>query len=101
MRKRIISPELRHPTTTHKACLDSDKIASVELTSEDPVFPIESALPSEDNPDWRAAEAGEQTIRLVFDRPQSLKRISLVFEETRSQTDTRMHAEMVARSRKY
>ena len=82
MRKRIISPELRRPTTTPEAWLDLDKIASVELTSEDPVFPIESALSGEDKQGWRAAEAGEQTIRLVFDQPQSLRRISLVFEET-------------------
>ena len=82
MRKRIISPELRRPTTTPEAWLDLDKVASVELTSEDPVFPIESALLGEDKQGWRAAEAGEQTIRLVFDQPQSLRRISLVFEET-------------------
>ena len=81
MRKRIIRPELR-PTATQEAWLDLDKIASVELTSEDPVFPIESALSGEDNQGWRAAEAGEQTIRLVFDQPQNLRRISLVFEET-------------------
>ena len=30
---------------------------------------------------WRAAEPGPQTIRLVFDQPQRLRRISLVFEE--------------------
>ena len=30
---------------------------------------------------WRAATAGRQTIRLIFDEPQRLKRISLVFEE--------------------
>jgi len=82
MRKRIISPELGRPTTTQEAWLDLNKIASVELTSEDPVFPIESALSSGDNQGWRAAEAGVQTIRLVFDQPQSLRRISLVFEET-------------------
>jgi hypothetical protein len=30
---------------------------------------------------WRAAIPGTQTIRLVFDQPQRLTRISLVFEE--------------------
>jgi hypothetical protein len=30
---------------------------------------------------WRAGEPGTQTIRLVFDTPQELRRISLVFEE--------------------
>jgi hypothetical protein len=31
---------------------------------------------------WRAADPGTQTIRLIFDAPQRLTRISLVFEET-------------------
>lgn len=42
-----------------------------------------SNLLSRSNPrqGWRAAEPGAQTIRLLFDEPQELKRISLVFEE--------------------
>src|ERR1019366_4393528 len=31
---------------------------------------------------WRAADSGAQTIRLIFDQPQRLNRISLAFEET-------------------
>jgi hypothetical protein len=53
----------------------------VEVTSEDKDFPIESALSIEPRQGWRAAHPGAQTIRLVFDEPQRLKRISLVFEE--------------------
>ncbi len=34
---------------------------------------------------WRAADSGTQTIRLIFDEPQRLKRISLVFEETETE----------------
>ena len=34
-------------------------------------------------PGWLAGEAGEQTIRLLFDEPQLLKHIHLVFEENR------------------
>ena len=30
---------------------------------------------------WRAADAGPQTIRLIFDEPQKLRRIWLVFED--------------------
>jgi cytidylate kinase len=33
---------------------------------------------------WRAAEPGVQTIRLIFDQPQRLRHISLVFEETQT-----------------
>ena len=53
----------------------------VEITSEDKDYPVESAFASGDAQGWRAAEAGAQTIRLVFDQPQGLKRISVVFEE--------------------
>ncbi len=53
----------------------------VEITSEDKDYPVESAFASREAQGWRAAEAGTPTIRLVFDQPQSLKRISVVFEE--------------------
>ncbi len=53
----------------------------VEITSEDKDYPVESAFAAGEAQGWRAAEAGTQTIRLVFDEPQRLKRISLVFEE--------------------
>ena len=62
--------------------LDVDKIALVEVTSEDKTQPIESALVGGENRGWRAAEPGPQTIRLLFDKPQRIKRIQLTFEET-------------------
>src|SRR6266496_4048257 len=59
----------------------SSGAAIVEFTSEDKDYPVESAFVSGEAQGWRAAEAGTQTIRLVFDQPQRLKRISVVFEE--------------------
>jgi hypothetical protein len=56
-------------------------MAVVEVTSEDKDYPVESALVSGQTRGWRAADSGAQTIRLVFDESQTLKRISLVFEE--------------------
>jgi hypothetical protein len=53
----------------------------VEVTSEDEAFPVESAFGSGYAPGWRAAAPGHQTIRLIFDHPQRLKGVSLVFEE--------------------
>ena len=53
----------------------------VEVTSEDDDSPVESAFVSGEARGWRAAVSGSQTIRLVFDQPQRLRRISLVFEE--------------------
>lgn len=61
--------------------LDLERSATVEVTSEDKDFPIESSLSIKLGQGWRAAQPGAQTIRLVFDEPQRLKRISLVFEE--------------------
>jgi hypothetical protein len=58
-----------------------DRLASVELTSEENGYPIESALHGE-KPGWRAGNAGTQVIRLIFDEPQKLRRIWLVFEDT-------------------
>ena len=53
----------------------------VEVTSEEKDHPVESIFVSGETRGWRATEPGPQTIRLVFDQPQRLKRISLVFEE--------------------
>jgi hypothetical protein len=80
MRKRIVTPT---PTAAHalEDWLDLERAATVEVTSEDKDFPIESSLSLEPRQGWRAGQPGTQTIRLVFDEPQELRRISLVFEE--------------------
>jgi len=62
--------------------LDLDKIAKVAVTSEDLSRPIESAFGVDGPSGWRAGGKGEQTIRLIFDRPQRIKRIWLRFVET-------------------
>jgi hypothetical protein len=81
MRKRIIARPL-HPPPPEQGWLDLESTTSVEVTSEDNAFPIESALLQKEKGGWRAAEPGVQTIRLIFDQPQRLRRISVVFEET-------------------
>lgn len=80
MRKRIATPT---PTIAHpqEDWLDLEHAATVEVTSEDKDFPIESSLSAEPGRGWRAAQPGAQTIRLAFDEPQKLKRISLIFDE--------------------
>ena len=81
MRKRIaaLSPA---SAQSQKHWLDLERAATVEVTSEDKDFPIESSLSIEPRQGWRASLPGPQTIRLVFDEPQELKHISLVFEES-------------------
>src|SRR5580704_5706934 len=81
MRKRIITPAPENIRTRGEGWLDIESAAIVEVTSEDKDFPVESAFVSGDARGWRAAASGSQTIRLIFDHPQRLRRISLVFEE--------------------
>jgi hypothetical protein len=85
MRKRIITPPPETIQTRGGGGLDVERGATVEVTSEDKDFPIESAFLSGDSRGWRAAAPGSQTIRLIFDQPQKLKCISLVFEENETQ----------------
>jgi hypothetical protein len=81
MRKRIITPTAETIRTRGEGWLDVERAAVVEVTSEDKDFPVESSFVSGDAPGWRAAAPGSQTIRLIFDQPQRLKHISLIFEE--------------------
>ena len=89
MRKAIVG----HETGTAKKrddvdWLDLESIASVQLTSENPDFPIENALstnPERNEIGWRAATPGPQTITLSFDRPQQLRRIYLLFIDHQSE----------------
>jgi len=80
MRKRIVTPTPATVQARGEGWLDLENAATVEVTSEDKDFPIESSLSIEARQGWRAAEPGVQTIRLVFDQPQELRR-----EVTRTQ----------------
>jgi hypothetical protein len=82
MRKRLITTIPQDVPLPDEDWLNLDGAAVVEVTSEAKDHPIESALVSGEARGWRAADGGAQTIRLVFDESQSLKRIALVFEET-------------------
>ena len=81
MRKRLISPPPERIRTHGEGGLEIGRAAVVEVTSENENFPIESAFVSGNARGWRAAGPGSQTIRLIFDHPQTLGGISLVFEE--------------------
>ena len=76
MRKRLI----RSASPEADDWLPVEELASIEITSEDPAAPIEAALRGE-APGWRADKPGPQTIRIIFDSPQTLRRIRLVFLE--------------------
>jgi hypothetical protein len=82
MRKRVITPIPQSVPPSEERWLDLESAAPVEVTSEEKDYPVESALVPGEMRGWRAADPGTQTIRLIFDEPQRLTRISLVFEET-------------------
>jgi hypothetical protein len=82
MRKKVSRPLSEvAPRVDQKSWIDLERLAQVEITSEDAAHPIESALVSGQGLGWRAAEPGDQTLRILFDEPQRLRRIQLVFEE--------------------
>jgi hypothetical protein len=81
MRKRLITSTPETVRAEGDGWLDLERTALVEVTSEEKGFPIESALLLGETRGWRAASSGTQTIRLVFDEPQKLKNITLIFEE--------------------
>ena len=81
MRKRLITATQENIRTGSVDWLDVERAALVEVTSEDKDHPVESAFVSGDALGWRAAAPGTQTIRLIFDQPQKLRAILLVFEE--------------------
>ena len=85
MRKRLIHSAASIVSVQEEACLDLDRVSSVEVTSEEKNYGIESALVTGETRGWRAATSGPQTIRLIFDEPQRLRHISLVFEERETQ----------------
>jgi|ERR1035438_238605 hypothetical protein len=85
MRKRPITPNPRNVPSLDEGWLNLDREAVVEVTSENNDYPVESALVAGEVRGWRAADSGTQTIRLIFNEPQRLKRISLVFEESETE----------------
>jgi hypothetical protein len=82
MRKRIITPAQQKTASPDQDWLDLEKLAEVEISSEDAAYPIESALLPGGSPGWRGAGPGKQTVRLLFAQPQRLRRIWLNFVET-------------------
>ena len=81
MRKRIINQHSRDILPISQEWLNLEHLAQLEFTSEDETHPIESALTIGAGSGWRAAQAGKQTIRLLFADPQRIRRICLLFHE--------------------
>lgn len=81
MRKRIINQGPQDVSPANQQWLNVETLAQVEVTSEDAAYPIESALIPGAGSGWRAEQPGQQTVRLLFDEPQRIRRLHLVFQE--------------------
>lgn len=82
MRKRIVSQGATASASPEGEWLNLEEVAEVEITSEDPKHPIEHALLPGHTAGWKAGTPGEQTVRFLFDDPQSIRRIWIHFEES-------------------
>ena len=81
LKRIIIGQEPQVVSPANEQWLNLDALAQVEVTAEDAAHPIESGLLPGSESGWRAAQPGPQTVRLVFDQPQRIKRVHLEFQE--------------------
>ena len=79
MRKTSLFPNRN--SSGEQGWLDLEQVARVEVSSEAEGYPVEGALLEGAQGGWRASEPGVQTIRLLFDHPQTIRVIRLVFKE--------------------
>ena len=83
MRKRIVGSSViqGEAADLNDSWLDLEQIATIEVTSEDPHFPVEAVFESDSGIGWRASQDGEQQLRIIFDEPTALHRMQLHFVE--------------------
>jgi hypothetical protein len=93
LRKYILQD---HPGPSASVSQEKDiaTLATVFVTSEAVDYPIDHAFDQQRGPGgsrWVAGEAGEQTITLVFDTPQTIRTISLEIEEREVSRTQELH----------
>ncbi len=81
MLKRIIPRDNQGGPFPDEDWLDLEGLAQAELTSEDVSHPIESAFKAGEGSGWRAAQPGQQTVRLLFTEPLQVRHIHVAFHE--------------------
>jgi hypothetical protein len=83
LRKQVIKTAAATPVTTPGE-IDIAAVATVQVTSEASDHPVDHAFDGSRGPGgtrWIAGEPGDQTLILVFDAPQSIRRVVLEVEE--------------------
>lgn len=84
MRKEIVDLETLNTQSLTTSELDIVNMATVQLNSEDLDHPIENAFNQQQGKGasyWAAANSEPQTITLVFDQPQAIRKIQVEIEE--------------------
>ncbi len=61
--------------------LNVERLAQVEVSSEDGLFPVEHALIQQVTTGWRASQPGPQVIRLIFEETVEVRRMEVHFVE--------------------
>ena len=83
MRKTVISPDtINQRPPSQEEWLDLEEIVTVEVTSEDPNFPIESALSRGKAPAGGRPNRVNRSSASSWINPRPLRRIRLEFSET-------------------
>jgi hypothetical protein len=83
LRKQVVPKHSRESASVEGEISIAD-VATVQVTSEEADHPIDNAFDHDRGPGgsrWIAAEPGPQAVSLLFDRPQTLRKIGLEVEE--------------------
>jgi hypothetical protein len=84
MRKKLVPVIRDTDAASRHDWLELERVARVEVSSEAEGYPVEGALLNDAQRGWRANEPGIQTIRLLFDHPQTIRVVRVVFKEEES-----------------
>src|SRR5215472_5177271 len=84
MRKKLVSAIRNTDAASKHDWLELERVARVEVSSEAEGYPVEGLLLNDGQRGWRASEPGIQTIRLLFDHPQTIRVVRVVFKEEES-----------------
>ena len=84
LRKQVMKAAAATPVSTPEE-IDLATVATVQVTSEATDHPVDHAFDGSRGPGgtrWIAGESGDQTLILVFDAPQMIRRVVLEVEES-------------------
>jgi hypothetical protein len=84
MQRKEVVPRRYPASASRDGEISIHDVATVQVTSEELEYPIDHAFDEHRGPGasrWIASEPGEQMVLLVFDRPQTLRKIVVEIEE--------------------